>query len=164
MKLVVLSCGLALVLCGCKGKPADPDEQKVAEAITQMKGAFSTDQALPGNAIVEIDFTYAHGSPPTWLRIAKKCKHLRSLYLGGEVDDSDLLNIQELTELRTFSLTGADITDRGLKVFENLRHLENLTLNHCRIKGLGLKYIKDKETLRSISLQATQIDDQALRY
>jgi hypothetical protein len=80
--------------------------------------------------VVEVDWSRKQGFEPNELRLLKNFSKLESVNLNfSEVNDSDLLHIADLRQLKSVQLEKChDITDEGLSHLSRLSNLEHLSL------------------------------------
>jgi Leucine Rich repeat len=129
---------------------------------------------------------------PRWLREILSPEYFRTPYtiwVRRKASDSVLSFLQELTELRTLHLRGADITDSGLSCLCSMPHLWGLDLMNCssvgdasarnlgRLTGLkerylngtqfsdvGLACVRGKQELRVLFLNDLRVTDAGLDH
>lgn len=63
------------------------------------------------------------------------------------MDDTALIAVKELAELRKLSLYGSSVTDNGVKSLIGLEHLEALGLGKTKITQEGLSSLKESPSL-----------------
>lgn len=93
-------------------------------------------------------------------------RNLKTLLLAGAgVTDSDLVWLENHTELTMLWLAGTSITDRGLHHLRNMRSLEHLVLDGAPgIHGEGLRWLAGLRRLEYIWFNATSLRDETLEY
>ncbi|MGH7139829.1 MAG: hypothetical protein ACREHD_29165 [Pirellulales bacterium] len=67
---------------------------------------------------------------------------------GGHVTDEALVQVKELTALRTLSLYGSSISDAGLEHLKELGYLQALGLGATKITDQGIARLEQVPALR----------------
>jgi Leucine Rich repeat len=80
------------------------------------------------------------------------------------VQDTDLLELQGLTDLEVLILFDTKITDAGLYHLRPFRSLCALDLSDTRVSGEGLVHLVKMRHLESLKLTGTRITDKSLAY
>jgi internalin A len=162
MRLIGLLLSLAVCLAGCSQKQAD-QEEKVVNAILELRGTVERDEKLPGRPVVEV---HLEGPKVTDsdLKNLKELKGLQTLDLGStKITDAGLKDLKELKGLQTLRLTKTRITDAGLKDLKELKGLQELWLVGTKITDAGLKDLKELKGLQRLDLGYTKITDAGLK-
>ena len=88
-------------------------------------------------------------------------QHLRSLRLGGPLEDEDLALLKNLPALRDLDLGGSTVTDEGLLHLQYLENLETLGLARAsNVTDQGLSYVP--KGVRELTLWNPNITDTGL--
>ncbi len=98
---------------------------------------------------------------------------IRVYLSGAKIKDEDLLNLEELHELKELSISGqtqkspprsgGQITDKGLQTIGKLSKLESLNLCGNRITNAGLKELHKLKELRRLDLSLTSVNDDGMQ-
>ncbi|HEV2973076.1 MAG TPA: hypothetical protein VGY55_24125, partial [Pirellulales bacterium] len=83
----------------------------------------------------------ANPSEPSWfLEWAGECSVYRVDFSGrSEVTDAGLVQLEELTQLRSLDFTRTKITDAGLVLFKRLINLQTHELARTNVTDAGVK-------------------------
>lgn len=89
---------------------------------------------------------------------------LRSLqFKYSNITDEGLKHLTTLQSLKVLELTRTNITDAGLEHVGQLRSLWWLNLQQTKITGTGLSHLRPLKNLRRLNLQVTRLEDGTLR-
>jgi hypothetical protein len=122
----------------------------------------SVDPRFAKNSIVSIDL-HRSGLTDSDLTQLEPLTNLRSLNLyGTKITDAGMHSLSGMTNLSTLYLNNTAITDAGLQYLQGLKKLSDLGLNQTRITDAGLANLQGLQNLHSLSLSGTQITDQGL--
>jgi Leucine Rich repeat len=82
----------------------------------------------------------ANPSEPSWfLEWAGECSVSRVDFSGhSEVTDAGLVQLEELTQLRSLDLTRTEVTDVGLVLLKGLINLQTLELARTNVTNAGV--------------------------
>ena len=138
------------------------DQERAIAEIDRREGTYRTDDKLPGNPVVKVDFSFSEITPAS-LRHVSKLPRLRALsLLDTPVTDADMNALSGLTELRALNLMATQVRGPFLGQFRGLTKLQTLNLQNCELTDAGLEGITELTSLRSLDLSHTGITDIAL--
>jgi hypothetical protein len=80
----------------------------------------------------------------------------------NQVQDSDLLFLEPLSELDTLSLSFTQVGDAGLRHLEGLRQLRKLYLEKTTVTDAGLAHLERLDMLETLALSGSQVSDAGL--
>ena len=108
---------------------------------------------------------------PEWLRRLVGNKMMRSfdgVYLVNlretQATDSDLADLQSMTEIERLNLASVPVTDTGLAHLKGLTELAALDLSGTKLTDAGLIHLTRLTRLRYLYLGGTQVTDAGLRH
>jgi Leucine-rich repeat (LRR) protein len=108
---------------------------------------------------------------PDWLRRIVGNETMRcfdGVYLVNlsetQAADSDLENLQAMTEVERLNLANVPVTDSGLVHLQDLTDLAALDLSRTKVTDTGLIHLRKLPHLRYLYLGGTRVTDAGLRH
>jgi hypothetical protein len=83
---------------------------------------------------------------------------IRELYLGGDVSDTRLGRLRELSNLKSVVLLSANAPDKFLKELQGMATVEELSLVWCRPSPQGIEHIANLPNLKRFGLCVGRFD------
>jgi len=149
----------------------------------------STHEGLLGDTTVVTRVNFYSNVNSSSLAQLERLSRLRSLSLGRQFTDADLVHLEGLASLEQLYLSGTQVTgaglvhlkgltnlrilnlqwtpqftDAGLVHLEGLASLEQLYLSGTQVTGAGLVHLKGLNNLRGLNLSGTQVTDAGLEH
>lgn len=138
--------------------PGPPEKPPVEDEFASQPQAISEDETAAVAALRRLGASVDQDPDGAW--------HVLSEDMEGtkDVDDSWLVHLTALKNLKTLKLWSTAITDAGLATIGQLDDLEQLRLYDCsKVSGAGLIHLRGLMNLSSLDVEKTNVDGDGLK-
>ncbi len=145
----------------------------LVQSVRVQRAAVAAIQRVNGYVEYEWDFTNPNRKPdqgswwPKWLVDSLGVDYFFNIVavdLDGRATDLELVQVGNLTRLRSLQLSQSAVTDSGLAYLQRLTSLKRLTLKSSGVTDAGLAHLNGLTSLEEIRLQATGCSDAGMAH
>jgi hypothetical protein len=139
--------------------PGQPEEPPAEDEFASRPQAISEDETAAIAALRRLGASVDQDPDGAWHVLIEDIEGTK------DVDNSWLVHLTALKNLKTLKLWSTAITDAGLATIGQLDDLEQLRLYDCsKVSGAGLKHLRGLVNLESLDIEKTSVDGDGLKH